>query len=81
MVVVHDGRMSSDYTEVEDNKIWPTLFLNWPQPHHHRTLLQSHLLSSNNSTNGAKDHTHPHTRAREPTASTCIWHSDNMELE
>jgi hypothetical protein len=72
MVVVHDGRMSSGCIEVEDNKMQLTLFLNWV--HHHMTLLQDHLFSSNSSSSaiGAKDYIHPHRTPTEPPASTCL---------
>jgi len=72
MVVVHDGRTNSDCTEVEDNKMPPTLFLNWG--HRHRTLHHDCLFcsSSNSSASGAKDCIHPRMIPREPPANTWI---------
>lgn len=72
MVAVRDGKTSSDCTEVEDNKMPLTLFLNWD--HHHRTLLHDCLFcsSSNSSASGAKDCIHPRMTPREPPANTWI---------
>jgi len=72
MVAVRDGRTNSDCTEVEDNKMPLSLFLNWD--HRHRTLLHDCLFcsSSNSSASGAKDCIHPRMTPREPPAKTWI---------
>jgi hypothetical protein len=73
MAVVHDGKMSNDYIEAEDNKMQPTLFLSWVR--HHRTLPQDHLSSSssNSSASDARDYIHPHIISKTPPVNT--WNS------